>query len=75
MRAQVSGIGFQPYSAIVACGYYFNSFNGKGARGFIKVVGGTVSGTSSFGAAVYAHGVNDPAVTFKGVTFDKVGRV
>ena len=31
-----------------------------------------MSGTTSFGAAVYAHGVNDPHVNFSGVTFDHV---
>ena len=39
---------------------------GKGAPGSITVSGGTVKGTVSFGAAVYAHGVNDPHVTFSG---------
>jgi hypothetical protein len=60
-------VGYKPYGAIVACGYYMNAFGGKGAPGFVRVVGGTVRGTSSFGAAVYAHGVNDPAISFEGV--------
>ena len=57
---------------VVSCGYYFNSFGGKGAPGSIVVDGGTVKGTASFGAAVYAHGANDPHVTFSKVTFDHV---
>ena len=68
----VEGVGFKPYGTTVSCGYYFNSFGGKGAPGSITVDGGTVKGTVSFGAAVYAHGANDPHVTFSGVTFDHV---
>eukprot|EP01051_Picozoa_sp_SAG22_P005913 SAG22_NODE_367_length_11613_cov_11.955011_4_plen_98_part_00 len=48
----VSGAGIKPYGTVVSCGYYFNSFGGKGARGSITVDGGTVSRTVSFGAAV-----------------------
>jgi hypothetical protein len=68
----VEGVGYKPYGTVVSCGYYFNSFGGKGAPGSIRVHGGAVKGTASFGAAVYAHGVNDPHVTFSGVTFDHV---
>eukprot|EP01052_Picozoa_sp_SAG31_P031507 SAG31_NODE_3344_length_4381_cov_3.492760_4_plen_193_part_00 len=68
----VEGVGFKPYGTVVSCGYYFNSFGGKGAPGSITVQGGLVKGTVSFGAAVYAHGVNDPQITFSGVTFDHV---
>ena len=68
----VEGVGFKPYGTVVSCGYYFNSFGGKGAPGWITVDGGTVKRTVSFGAAVYAHGANDPHVTFSGVTFDHV---
>ena len=52
-----------------------NSFGGKGAPGSITVQGGTVRGTVSFGAAVYAHGVDDPQISFKDVTFDHVATV
>jgi hypothetical protein len=69
----VSGIGRNPLMApIVPDGYYFNSFGGKGAKGFIKVLGGSVIGTASFGAAVYAHSVIDPPITFQDVLFDHV---
>ena len=52
-----------------------NSFGGKGAPGSITVQGGTVRRTVSFGAAVYAHGVDDPQISFKDVTFDHVATV
>jgi hypothetical protein len=68
----VSGVGSKPYSPTVACGYYFNAFNGHGAPGRITVTGGSVAGTNSFGAAVYTHGANDAAVRFDGVLFDHV---
>ena len=68
----VLGVGFRPYGTVVSDGYYFNSFGGKGAAGTVVVDGGTVRGTVSFGAAVYAHGTNDPHITFKDVTIDHV---
>jgi hypothetical protein len=69
---RVEGVGLKPYSTVVSCGYYFNSFGGGGAPGYVKVTGGAVTRTASFGAAVYAHGTNDPHVTFKDVLFDHV---
>eukprot|EP00947_MAST-08B_sp_MAST-8B-sp1_P002402 g2402.t1 len=68
----VGGVGFKPYGTVVSCGYYFNAFGGNGAAGSISVVGGSVRGTASFGAAVYAHGANDPLVSFDGVSFQNV---
>jgi hypothetical protein len=66
------GVGFKPYGTVVSCGYYFNSFGGSGAPGYVKVTGGAVTRTASFGAAVYVHGTNDPHITFKDVLFDHV---
>ena len=51
------GVGYQPFKPPNhPVGYYFSGFGGQGAGGSIQVTGGTVSGTSSFGAAVFDHG-------------------
>lgn len=69
----VEGIGIKPLMfPTVPDGFYFNAWGGHGTRGTVRVLGGSVRGTASFGAAVYAHGSNDAHITFEHTRFDHV---
>lgn len=69
----VEGVGFRPEMfPIVPDGYYFDAWTGRGVRGFVHILGGTVRRTASFGAAVYTHASNDAVIEFEKVLFENV---